>query len=239
MSPKISPSSTWRSTRVERGDAAEAHREARRARAADAARSHGLGSAPSRLRRSAPLGAPPRRARVGHLGAERTDPTGPPLAARARRRLVEADPAGRKIIMSDEHHTEDRHAVLAQPAEALGQARHHERAEDHAGDVARAAEHHRGQEQIATAGVKSFGLMRWTSPRTAHPRTTDAAPIANAQHLELERRHAHELGGVLVLTDRRPGPPDAAVLPALHQDDHNDGQAHQQVVVGLSPARRT
>ena len=59
----------------------------------------------------------------------------------------------------------------------------------------------------------------------------DEGAHREGQQLEPEGRHAHQLGGVLVLAGRLPGPADAAVLDQHVEDQHDDDHHEREPVV--------
>ena len=82
--------------------------------------------------------------------------------------------------------------------------------------VARAADHDGGQEQDRQQQRNDSGLMNACRVANSAPdRPPMNAPHGEGQQLELEGRHAHQLGGVLVLAGGHPGPADPAVLAAV------------------------
>ena len=179
---------------------------------------------PARRGRRAPRWRPGRaprrldalRRRPRRLAAERAH------AAGALGQLGPALPGRQQALRPEDHHDHERGAEDAapgsrcEPAEPLRQPGDEERAEDDAGQVAGAAEHHRGRGSSADRMNGKFaGVIEIVWPAKTTPAEPPiAAPIANAPELEPERRHAHQLGRVLVLPDRRPGPADPAAAPA-------------------------
>ena len=108
---------------------------------------------------------------------------------------------------------EDQHPAVLEPAEPLGEVGDQDGAEHHAPAVARAADHDRGEEQDRQQQREASGLMKpLLAGEQGAGEAADEGAHGEGEQLELEGRHAHQLGGVLVLARRLPGPAHPAVL---------------------------
>ena len=150
-------------------------------------------------------------------------------------------PWGRKIIMTMRADAEDEHPPLrleldaedVGTTESLGQVGDDHAAEDHARQVAGAAEHDGGEEEDGQDELEGVGRDGGDVAGVERAReAADGRADGEGPQLVLERGHAHQLGGVLVLADGRPGPPYPAALEAPHQEHHEDDHDERQPVVG-------
>ena len=219
---------------VQRDHAAEAHRDARRAPAAltprrpvvrPASTSGGArdGSSSASTRWSA-TGRPRHRA----LPSRRS------LGSSARRCRDGSRPSGRKIIMITSAAPKVSTRYSSNPRNRSGSQAMRNAPRMTPGRLPDPPSTTAARISADRMNGKLTGVIEvvWEA-KTTPAEPPIAAPMVNAPQLEPERRHAHQLGGVLVLPDRRPGPADPAVLQPLHDDDHHDDDQEQQVVVRL------
>ena len=239
---------------VELGDgdhAAEADREARRSSTRPPGR-------PAR-RRSAAGGSRPCRTGSAARPVDATSAPSLPMPPwpsfiSARRWRDGSRPWGRKIIMTTSSAAEDQHPRSEKswargrtwwtwrttnlpklaPRRYSGSQADQEGAEDDAGHVARSAEHDGGQDQDRQQElevVRRDGDLLGGEDHAGH--AADRRPDGERPQLELEGGHAHQLGRILVLADRLPGPAHPAALEPAADEDHQDDRGQDQVVVRL------
>src|SRR3954452_561634 len=115
-----------------------------------------------------------------------------------------------------EQHPEDQHPEVGERAEQLGQVRDDDRAEDDAPPVARTADDHGGDEQDGQQQLERLRVDERLPGREQRPgQAADEGADGEREQLELERRHAHQLRGVLVLPGGLPRAAHAACLQRL------------------------
>ncbi|OTP72160.1 hypothetical protein PAMC26510_22210 [Caballeronia sordidicola] len=106
------------------------------------------------------------------------------------------------------------------------------RAQDHARDVAHAAEHHAGEHHDRFPEGERF--RRYESLERAEHRarqTAERRTHRKRQQLHVTRVDAHCFCGDFVLADRGPCTADPRVLQAHAHEDHEERTQHEQVVV--------
>src|SRR6476469_1180990 len=132
-----------------------------------------------------------------------------------------------------EGEAEEQEAGVGEEAELLGSPGEQGRSDHDTPAVALTADDdHRHEEHGVEDGevVRVDELLLGGEERTRE--ATDGRTGRERQQLEAERRHTHELGGVLVLTGGLPGPADARVLHAPVEEEHDEHQGQCQPVVG-------
>src|SRR4051812_495363 len=128
---------------------------------------------------------------------------------------------------------EHQHAPVLELAEPLREVGDDDAADDRTPAVALAADDDRGDEQD---GQQQREAVRGDEALLAREQrageATDEGAHRERQELEPEGRHAHQLGGVLVLAGGLPGPSHAAVLDQLVEEHHDDDHQECEPVVG-------
>src|SRR4051794_25103023 len=128
--------------------------------------------------------------------------------------------------------TEDEHAEVRELTEALREVADDDRAHDDAPPVAGATDDDGGQEQDRQQQYEAVGRDEARLGGEERPReSTDRRAEGEGQQLEPERRHAHQLGGVLVLASGLPGPPDPAALDEDVEEEHETDDDEREPVV--------
>src|SRR3954451_8759104 len=121
-----------------------------------------------------------------------------------------------EVGQQHEQHPEDQHPEVGEGPEQLGQVGDDDGAEHDAPAVARAADDHGCDEQDGQQQLERLRVdERLPGRKQRAGQTADEGADREREQLELERRYAHQLGGVLVLPGRLPRAADAAALQCL------------------------
>jgi hypothetical protein len=109
-------------------------------------------------------------------------------------------------------------------AQHLGQRRQQHRAQDHAGQVANATQHHHGDDHHRLHQAERFGRHKALEGRKHRARhAAEGGAHAKGQQLHVAGVDAHGLGGDFVFADGHPGATDARQFEPVanhHADDH-------------------
>ncbi len=117
-------------------------------------------------------------------------------------------------------------------AQHLGQRREQHGAQDHARNVADAAQHHHGDDHHGLHQAERFRRDKALEGSEHHPRdAAERSAHAEGQQLHVARVDAHGLGGDLVFADGHPGAADARILQAVADQHRQQHQGEEQVVV--------
>ena len=117
-------------------------------------------------------------------------------------------------------------------AQRLGQGRQQHRAQDHAGQVADAAEHDHGDDHHRLHQAEGFGRDKALEGGKHGARDApEGGAHAEGQQLHVAGVDAHGLGGNLVFADGHPGAAYARELQAVADHHAEQHQGQEQVVV--------
>jgi hypothetical protein len=108
---------------------------------------------------------------------------------------------------------------------------HDQRADEHAGDAAHAAQHDHGQDGDGDLELEGVGRDGLQAAGVDHAGNAgEERAHGKGQQLGLGQVDAHTRGGQLVLTHGHPGPAQARILQPARQHDDGDQSGEAQVI---------